>query len=110
MCTPASTPSVAALGLASLLVALSFVVATPCHAARPLSTDDAGVQAAGDCESDSYAGRAVARERPRSTAAVTQLGCGVVHRSSLAVAYARTLDATGVEQTLALVGKTALRE
>ena len=93
-----------------LLLALTLLPSATCHAARPLSTDDAGVQAVGDCESDSYAGRSMGRQHPSANAAVTQLGCGVFGQTYLGVAYAHTLEATDIEQTLALVGKTALQE
>lgn len=92
------------------LLALAFVPTAPCHAARPLITDDAGVQALGDCESDSYAGRAIARRRPGSSAAATQIGCGAFLHTYLGVAYARAVNAASLEQTLALAGKTALQE
>jgi len=97
-------------GARPLLLALALLPAANCEAARPLTTDDAGVQAPGECESDSYAGRALARHLPGSAAATTQFGCGVFGHTYLGVAYARRLNPGDVEQTLALIGKTSWAE
>jgi len=94
---------------ASLVLALGLPPAA-CDGARPLSTDDAAVQAVGDCQSDSYAGRAIGRARADASAAATQWGCGVFRGSALGLAYAGNLGGSDGEQTLALVGKTALQQ
>lgn len=94
----------------AILPGLLLLAAGAAEAARPLATDDAGVQAVGQCELDGYAGRARARTIPDSTALALQFGCGAVRSTYLGVAWAGEPGHADRLQTLVLAGKTALRE
>jgi len=106
--TPSPSTLRARRALAAAAAAAWAVLAERADAARPLSTDDAQVQAPHQCELDSYAGAETARALPAAQAISVQLGCGVGARTSLGLAYARSFDDGDTPQTLALVGKTAV--
>lgn len=91
---------IAALALAAL--------APAAHAGRPLVAEDANVLDRGDCEFESFAARASERDAPGTRALSVQAGCGVGLDTQLAMQAVRTRGGAAVD-TLALVGKTALR-
>jgi hypothetical protein len=91
-----------------LLACLALTRAPGAHAG-PLEIEDAEVQAIGECELESYAGRAIERGQARADAVATQFGCGLLPATYLGLAYARELSDHDAPQTLVLAGKTALR-
>jgi hypothetical protein len=76
-------------------------------AGRPLVTEDAGVLNRGECEIESYAGRA---DKPAINAQWAQIGCGTGFNTQLAIGAGREKSEGERSTTAALTGKTFLRE
>jgi hypothetical protein len=95
------------LHTASLLAFLLVACTVPCHAARPLQTDDAGVLAPRDCEIEGATQRLSAAGQAATETGV-QLGCGVGWDSQLAVAAAAERAEGERTSSLAISGKTGL--
>jgi hypothetical protein len=93
------TAAVATLGLASAA-----------WAGRPLATEDAGVLNRGDCEIESYAGRARGADMPTLNARWAQVGCGTGFNTELAIGAGREKSEGERSPTAALTGKTFIRE
>ena len=93
------------LGLA-LVSSLSF----PAWAGRPLATEDAGVLGRGDCEIESFAGRAHTADSDTETTRWAQFGCGIGYNTQLAVGAGGEKAAGATTRIAALAGKTYLRE
>lgn len=92
--------------MAGLLAALT----TTAQAGRPLQTEDAGVLDAGDCELELVGSRERAGgDTPTVRGVGAQLGCGIGLSSQAALFAGRAKAADERADTVALVGKTALR-
>lgn len=90
--------------------ALLALAASPAIAGRPFATEDAGVLAAGECELETYALRQTAGAAPRETGWWVQPGCGVGHRTQLALGGGRTRVEPDQVTAAAFSGKHWLRE
>lgn len=93
-----------AVGLALCLCAM------PALAGRPFSTEDASVLEAKECEVESYLTHATARNTPTQRGWWAQPSCGVGLHTQLAIGGGQVTAAGDSIASLALVGKTALRE
>jgi opacity protein-like surface antigen len=80
------------------------------HAGRPMATEDAGLLERGDCEWESYAGRATKRQSSAVKTLSTQLGCGIGIKSQVALAVQRETSDGQRTSALVLGGKTSLIE
>jgi hypothetical protein len=76
-------------------------------AGRPLVTEDAGVLNRGECEIESFAGRA---DNPTLNALRAQVGCGTGFNTQLAIGAGREKPERERSTTAAVAGKTFLRE
>lgn len=93
-----------------LLAALLGTCATLAHAARPLTTEDAGVLAPHACEWDSYVAQLRVHDAPTENAWTTQIGCGIGFGTQVALAYSGS-EADGERANgLTLGGKTSLAD
>jgi hypothetical protein len=91
------------------LAALCLLVCgATAHAGRPLATEDAGVLERGDCEVESFAGRARVAGEPSSLTQSLQFGCGVGWSTQLALAAVRTREAGQTDRVVLLSGKTTV--
>jgi hypothetical protein len=82
----------------------------PALAGRPFSTEDASVLEARECEVESYLTHATARNTPTQRGWWAQPSCGVGLHTQLAIGGGQVTSAGDSIASLALVGKTALRE
>lgn len=95
------------------LTALAAIaLALPCAAwaARPFTTDDAGVLDAAGCEWETVAARATFDGAPKTDALTAQLACGIGWRTQLAAAYGRSRSAGESVDAFAVAGKTGLAD
>lgn len=104
---PAGAPRLRA-GLHLAAIAVALALAPSAHAGRPLVTEDANVLDRGACELESFAARARERDAPSTRSISVQAGCGIGLDTQLALQAVRTRGGEAGD-TLALVGKTALR-
>jgi hypothetical protein len=95
--------AVAGLGLAASL-------SLPAWAGRPLATEDAGVLGRGECEIESFAGRARASGGDTEHTRWAQFGCGIGYNSQLALGAGDQKAGGETTHISAVVGKTYLRE
>ncbi len=89
---------------------LSMALSLPglsAHAGRPLATEDAGVLAKGDCEWESVGARLNAHGQAPVSAWSTQVACGVMAGTQLAVGYGHTQSIDVHDQALTFSGKSA---
>ncbi len=93
--------------VAALLLCL---LSAPALAGRPFATEDAGVLAAGECELEAFVLRASGRDAPIARGGALQPNCGIGWQTQLGIAAGRTEAAGEAITSLALAGKTALRE
>lgn len=98
----------AAQVLAALVLAALVLAGAPAHAARPLVTEDAPVQAAGDCAIEVYHGRSGSQLTPPADTLSAQLACGVSANTQLAATLARVQAGDTQVQALQLAGKSRL--
>ena len=77
------------------------------HAARPLTTDDAGVLDAGECEIETFVERSRVRGEPSYLGGSVQPGCGIGLNTQLSAIGAR-VDGEPATTHLGFAGKTAL--
>jgi hypothetical protein len=106
---PMSMKTFSNIGTIFILM-LTSVLASPSWAGRPLATEDAGVLDRGECEIESYAGRAKQGDSPSVSTLWAQFGCGIGLNSQLAVGTGREKSAGSRTRIAALTGKTFLRE
>lgn len=98
-------------GIASLLAALGLSLCSSAWAGRPFNTEDAGVIDKGKCEIEAvseflrwpYSSEASA---PNQRSHSAQLGCGVIEKSELALAWQHATAAGETTRALVLSGKT----
>lgn len=91
-------------------VLCAFVLASgTALAGRPLATEDAGVLDRGECEIESFAGRARVPQASSVHTLYAQVGCGVGGNTQLAAGLGREREAGTRAAIAALAGKTALR-
>ncbi|MFN3566301.1 MAG: hypothetical protein ACK4V1_10015 [Burkholderiaceae bacterium] len=90
--------------------ALLALAALPAIAGRPFATEDAGVLAAGECELEAYALRQTPDSAPKESGWWVQPGCGIGHRTQLALGGGRTRVEPERITAAALSGKSWLRE
>lgn len=95
--------------MSKLLLATLLCAFLPlAQAARPLTTEDAGVLAPQACEWDSSLAQLRAKGSPAETGWTTQIGCGVGFGTQLALAYSGSESGGERADGLALGGKTGL--
>lgn len=89
-------------------VVCTTLLVGPVHAGRPMATEDAATLPDGECEVESFVGRARAPGEPRLSMASVQIGCGVGSRNQVALAISGSrLDGLSA-QAVAVLGKTRL--
>ncbi len=96
--------------LLGLAAALALAWMPPAQAGRPLQTEDAAVLERGDCEIELVAAQERAATLPPVRGGSAQFGCGVGLQTQAAVFGGRSRVEGQRSDTLALVGKTALRK
>jgi len=101
-----SRPSFFPLGVL-LLGAAMF---GPAQAGRPLTTEDAPVQAQGECQVDSFWGRLISQTDGATRTLSTQLTCGVGLRTQLALGYSDSRPEREGTRSVLVAGKTSLTE
>src|SRR5574343_1339828 len=84
------------------------LMAGPALAGRPLATEDAGVLGAGECEVESYLGRARERGAPSATQQSVQLGCGTPVDTQVALQLQRARQSGAAASAWNVVGKTSV--
>lgn len=87
----------------AVLIGLS----APAWAARPFSTDDAGVIAKGQCEVQSFYEH-LNQPGPNTKSLSGRLGCGVIGSTQLAFAYEQSKTSGQKTREMVLSGKTQL--
>lgn len=98
-------------GIGALVaLVLAAGLASPVWAGRPLATEDAGVLGQGECEIESYAGRARSADNDNDTTSWAQLGCGIGRNTQLSFGAGAERAAGETSTIAALGGKTYLRE
>lgn len=90
------------------LLSLSALAAPPAWAARPFTTDDAGVLERGACELEGYGASARQRGAPKLTRWWLQSSCGVGARTQLALGAGVDRGGGARSTGVGLFGKTAL--
>jgi len=85
---------------------LSILIVAPCRAERPLTTEDADVKAARECELGSYYAR---QSRLGIAARHLEFGCGVGFDSELGLVVSRERSPESAADFVTLEGKTGLR-
>lgn len=91
-----------------LAAATLALLATSAHAGRPLVTEDAGVLGKGECEWESFLASARISGSPTVNGWDTQVGCGVLASSQVAVSYGHARGGGSTGQTASLNGKTGV--
>lgn len=92
-----------------VLAVCLMLLSQPSWAARPFTTEDAGVIAGGDCELETFGSHVRARPDPSERGGWAQLGCGIGFNTQLAVGAGRFKSGDESNTAAALIGKTALR-
>ncbi len=91
-----------------LAAATLALLATSAHAGRPLVTEDAGVLGKGECEWESFLDSGRVSGSPTVNGWNTQLGCGVLGSSQVAVSYGQAKGGGITGQIASINGKTGL--
>ncbi len=97
------------LGCAVLITTSCALTLPAANAARPLTTDDAGVLNTAQCELDTFVERSRVQGEPSYLGGSLQAGCGIGLNTQLSVVGAR-FDGDPSTTHLGLTGKTALIE
>jgi hypothetical protein len=92
----------------AVLLPVLAVSSAPSQAARPLSTDDAGVLAASECEWESFAAHLGGGPDPAASTEATLLSCGAGAATHLAVGFGRIQSGGHSQDSLSLGAKTRL--
>lgn len=93
------------LGLAACVMLNSSAT----WAGRPITTEDAGVIDARNCELEAFGSHARAQTDPSERGAWAEVGCGIGFDTQLAVGMGRFNSVDGSRTAAAIAGKTALR-
>lgn len=91
--------------MVAALLALPLLV----QAAQPLTTDDADVKPARDCEWETSASRERQADGLRARAWTSTLGCGVGFATEVAVGVGRSVTGADISRLWSLSGKTNLQ-
>ena len=87
---------------------LGAAMGGPAQAGSPLVTEDAPVQARGECQVDASWGRLASRSDGATRTLSTQLSCGVGLRTQLALGYSDTRQQHDSTRSVLVAGKTSL--
>lgn len=94
----------------TIVLPLLCLLSAPVIAGRPFATEDAGVLVAGECELEAFVLRASERDAPIARGGLVQPNCGIGWQTQFGIAAGRAEAAGEAITSLALAGKSALRE